>query len=158
MFLFLCEVCCLHFQNARGHMKFFTSKCGIWRSVISRTTFYIGVHRRTRVNWCYKQWNRNSEFTQQDGRKKRTAERLCLTNVTRLLLACFVVIFAYINVFWSFTKRSVYWGGWSLAKSFKQNYCHHCHTRFAVSFPLPSCCVSSLLTDTQPTIKAIHRT
>ena len=26
----------------------------------------------------------NSEFTQQDGRKKRTANRLCVTNVTRL--------------------------------------------------------------------------
>ena len=35
----------------------------------------------------------NSEFTQQDGRKKRTAERSCVTNVTRLFLTCFVVIF-----------------------------------------------------------------
>ena len=37
-------------------------------------------------------------------------------------------------------------GNWSWAKScFKQNYCHACHTRFAVFFPLPSCCVSSLI-------------
>ena len=35
----------------------------------------------------------NSEFTQQDGRKKKTAERSCVTNVTRLFLTCFVVIF-----------------------------------------------------------------
>jgi len=35
----------------------------------------------------------NSEFTQQDGRKKRTAKHLCVTNVTGLLLAFFVVIF-----------------------------------------------------------------
>ena len=34
-----------------------------------------------------------SEFTQQDGRKKRTAKRFCVTNVTGLLLMCFVVIF-----------------------------------------------------------------
>ena len=33
-----------------------------------------------------------SEFTQQDGREKRTAKRLCVTNVTELLLACYVVI------------------------------------------------------------------
>ena len=33
------------------------------------------------------------EFTQQDGRKKRTAKPLCVTNVTGLLRACFVVIF-----------------------------------------------------------------
>ena len=41
----------------------------------------------------------NSEFTQQDGRKKRTGNRLCVTNLTRLLLAFFVVIFTDINVF-----------------------------------------------------------
>ena len=34
-----------------------------------------------------------SEFTQQDGRKKRTAKRLYATIVTGLLLACFLVIF-----------------------------------------------------------------
>ena len=34
-----------------------------------------------------------SEFTQQDGRKKRTAKQLCVTNVTRLLPVGFVVIF-----------------------------------------------------------------
>ena len=34
----------------------------------------------------------------------------------------------------------------SLVKCFfKQNYCHACHTIFAVFFPLRSCCVSSLL-------------
>ena len=36
---------------------------------------------------------RNSEFTQRDGRKKKTADRSCVTNVTRLFLTCFVVIF-----------------------------------------------------------------
>ena len=30
----------------------------------------------------------------------------------------------------------------------KQNYCHACHTRFAVFLPPPSCCVSSLLLHT----------
>ena len=49
----------------------------------------------------------SSEFTQQNGRKKRTANPLSVTNVTRPLLACFVVNFTNINVFWSFTKRSV---------------------------------------------------
>ena len=34
-----------------------------------------------------------------------------------------------------------------MAKSyFKQNYCHACHTNFVVFLPLPTCCVSSLLT------------
>ena len=37
----------------------------------------------------------------------KTANRLCVPNVKRLLLSCFVVIFTNINVFWSFTKKSV---------------------------------------------------
>ena len=41
----------------------------------------------------------NSEFTQHDGRKKRTAKRLCVTNVTGLLFMCFVVTFTQVNVF-----------------------------------------------------------
>ena len=32
------------------------------------------------------------EFTQQDGRGKKTAKHLCVTNVTGLLRACFVVM------------------------------------------------------------------
>ena len=49
----------------------------------------------------------NSEFTQQDGRKKRTAKRLSVTNVTGLLLACFVANSLKIDVSYSSTKRSV---------------------------------------------------
>ena len=33
------------------------------------------------------------EFTQQDGRKKRTAKQLCVTNVTGLSLVGFLAIF-----------------------------------------------------------------
>ena len=43
-------------------------------------------------------------------------------------------------------EKDLFKGGWSTAeKLFKQNYCHACHTKFAVFFPLPSCCVSSLI-------------
>ena len=35
----------------------------------------------------------NGEFTQQDGRKKRTAKCLCVRYVTGLLVVCFAVIF-----------------------------------------------------------------
>ena len=50
-----------------------------------------------------------SEFRQKDGRKKRTAKRLSVTNVTGLLLACFVGNSLNIDVFFfcSSTKRSV---------------------------------------------------
>ena len=42
--------------------------------------------------------------------------------------------------------KDLFKGKWILAKSyFRQNYCHACHTRFAVFFPLPSCCVSLLI-------------
>ena len=51
----------------------------------------------------------SSEFTQLDGRKKRTAKRVSVTNVTGLLLACFVGNSLNIDVFFfcSSTKRSV---------------------------------------------------
>ena len=45
----------------------------------------------------------NSEFTLHDGRKKGTAKRLCVSNVTALLLMCLVVIVTKVIAFWSFT-------------------------------------------------------
>ena len=55
-----------------------------------------------------------NEFTHEDGerrgrRKKRTANRLFVTNVRGLLLTCFAVTFTCqrVNVFWSLKKRSV---------------------------------------------------
>ena len=45
----------------------------------------------------------------------------------------------------------------SLAKIyFKQNYCHACHTRFAVFFPLSSCCVSSLVSWLAPCKQSLY--
>ena len=41
----------------------------------------------------------NSEFKQQDGRKKKKVNRLRVTNVTRLLRACFVVVFTNTSMF-----------------------------------------------------------
>ena len=49
-------------------------------------------------------------------------------------------------LFLALLQKDLFKGMWSLAEGFfKENYCHACHTRFAVVFPLPSCCVSSLL-------------
>ena len=50
------------------------------------------------------------------------------------------------SMFSGLLQKDLFKGKWILAKSyFKQNYRQTCHTRFAVFFPLPSCCVSSLL-------------
>ena len=50
----------------------------------------------------------NSEFTQQDCRKKRTAKRLCVTNMTEpLYLWALSWSSSNVNSFWSFTERSV---------------------------------------------------
>ena len=43
----------------------------------------------------------NSEFKQQGGRKKRAAKRSSVTNVTGLLLACFVVILIHLTLMFS---------------------------------------------------------
>ena len=70
--------------------------------------------------------NINSEFTQQDCRKKRTAKCLCATNVTGLLLACSVMILR------KFMLSALFKGRWSLRQFFlKQNdYCYAWNTRF----------------------------
>ena len=56
-----------------------------------------------------------SEFTQQDGRKKRTTKRL--TNVTELLLACFVgnslnidVFFVFVFFFFALLQKDLFEG------------------------------------------------
>ena len=37
------------------------------------------------------------------------------------------------TVFWSFTKKDLFKARWRLVENvFKQNYCHACHTRFAI--------------------------
>ena len=48
--------------------------------------------------------------------------------------------------FFVLLQKDLFKGMWGLVEVFfKHNYCHACHTRFAVVFPLPSGCVSSLL-------------
>ena len=92
----------------------------------------------------------NSEFTQQDGRKKRTAKQLC-DKRDRAITCGFCRDLHLTPRFSRPLQKDLFKGKWSLAKScFKQNCCHGCHTRFAVLFPLPSCCVSSLIEETQP--------
>ena len=60
-----------------------------------------------------------------------------------------------ITVLW-FLQKDLFKGKWCLAKSyFKQNCCHGSHTRFAVFFPLPSCCVSSLILDSRTRLNFI---
>ena len=88
----------------------------------------------------------SSEFTQQDGRRKRTARRLCDKRDRAI---------NYLRVLSWFLQKYLFKGKWSLAKSyFKKNYCHACHTRLAVFFTLPSCCLSSLVMTGRRYIKA----
>ena len=68
-----------------------------------------------------------------------------MTNVMELLLACFVENSLNIDIFCTSTKRSLEWNVKFGGGFFKQNYFHACHTRFAIVFLLPFCCVSSLL-------------
>ena len=81
-------------------------------------------------------------ITQQDGRMKRTAKP------DREITCVFYRNLHFTPTFSGPLQKDLFQGKWSLSKScLKQNYCHPCHTRFAVFFPLPSCCVSSLFLD-----------
>ena len=83
--------------------------------------------------------------------RHRTAERRRRQNacVWQTWQGCYLRVLSWssFNIIVSvFLHRDVIKGMWSLAKRFlKQNYCHARHTRFTVFFPLPPCCVNSLL-------------
>ena len=97
----------------------------------------------------------NSEFMQQDGRKKRTAKHSCVTNLIGLLLV-FCRDLHLTPMFTGHLQNDLFKGKWSLAKScFKQNYYHVCHTRPAIFFPLLSCCASSLTGNLRTTMMAL---
>ena len=81
-------------------------KCVNYFNFVPDCRFFMPYRNWVKLQLCWLPCL-TSEFTQQDGRKKRTANPLCVTNVTRLSLACFDMNFANINVFWSFTKKSV---------------------------------------------------
>ena len=67
------------------------------------------------------------------------AKHLCATNVTGLLLVCFVIMLMFSGLL----QKDLFKGKCSLARSyFKQNYWHACRTSFAIFFPFPSCRVS----------------
>ena len=82
--------------------------------------------------------------------RNRTAERRGRQNAWawQTWQACYVCVlwWSSLNLMFSgLLLKDLFKGGWSTAeKLFKQNYCHTRHTKFAVFFPLPSCCVSSL--------------
>ena len=75
------------------------------------------------------------EFMQQDGRKKRTAKRLYVTNVIGLLLASFLVISTnLIALFFFFFQKDLFKGRGSFAKKCSNIITEACHTRFTVFF------------------------
>ena len=90
------------------HWRFIWSN--VWWKIIIRSVlcdnkkrFIKLMHQKSMIvviiHWCWKvifhreDFNNISESTQRDDRKKRTAKRLCVTNVTGLWLTHFVVIF-----------------------------------------------------------------
>ena len=89
----------------------------------------------------------HSEFTQQDGTKKRRAKGLC-DKCDRAITCMFCCNLSVTLIFSGLLQKDLFKGRWSLEESFfKQNYCHACHTRFVVFFPLLSCYISSLGTE-----------
>ena len=83
--------------------------------------------------------------------RNRTAERRGRQNawVWQTWRGYYLLVLSRIHstsLFLARLQKDLFKGMWSLAEGFfNENYCHGCHTRFALVFPLPSCCVSSLL-------------
>ena len=76
----------------------------------------------------------NSELTPQGDRKKRTVKRLCVTNVTGLAITSVFCRDFFLTILRSgLFQKDMFKARWSLVENvFKHNYCHACHTRFAI--------------------------
>ena len=72
-------------MSLRGHQFDMTDKVLAYLRLPTRHAFF---QARDEDLHC----KNVSDLTQQDSRKKRTAKRLCVTSVTGLFHACFVVI------------------------------------------------------------------
>ena len=72
-------------------------------------------------------------------------QNVCVTNVTGVFLSCKFCGDPLLPLLCSGTIRKVTFGG----KCFQTYFCH---TRFAVVFPSPSSCISSLLSTDQFTV------
>ena len=96
------------------------------------------------IHWCWKvvfhreDLNNISEFTQQDD-KKRGWQNACVWQAYDLRVLGWSSLK---SMFSGLLQKDLFKGGWSSPqKFFKQNYCHACDIRFAVFFPLSSCCI-----------------
>ena len=60
---------------------------------------YYLQYNAVNAKWMVVAHDLKNEFTQHDGRKKRTAKHLCVTKVTGVLLGCFFGIFTWHLIF-----------------------------------------------------------
>ena len=72
---------------------------------------------------------------------------LCVTNMTGLLDYWPVLLWSSLNIKVSCLLQKICLKEGEVWQNifFKKNYCHTRHTRFSFFFPLPSCCISSLI-------------
>ena len=124
--------------------------------IITKKLFSVRVFRRIQdvLWWCYTRRfakQRRNIVATLVSLRNRTAERggrqIACTWRTWQGYNLRILSWSWLtSMFSGLLQKDLFKRKWSLAKSyFKQNYCHACHKRFAVFFPLPSCCVSSLM-------------
>ena len=76
---------------------------------------------------------------------KRTAKPFFCDQRDRTITCVFCRDLQLTSLYFGLLQKGLLKKRWSLAEYvFKRNCCHACHTRFAVFFPLPLLCVSSL--------------
>ena len=76
---------------------------------------------------------------------RRGRQNNCVWLINRAITCVFCRDLHLTTMFTGPLQRDLFKGRWSLAeRCLKQNSCHACHTKFAVFFPLPSRCVSSV--------------
>ena len=80
------------------------------------------------------------------GQEEEDRKALLCDKCDRAITCMFCCDHDLTPMFSSPLQKDVFKGNWSLVKScFKPNLCHTYCRRFAIFFPLPSCCISSLM-------------
>ena len=120
-------------------MTRFCSRCGHKIAVFDKFCAHCGKVLSESANglWFRQQW------VYATGRREgEDGKTLVCDKRDRAITCVFFRDHHLIPMFSGPLQKDLFKGKW---RCFKQNYCHACHTRFAVFFPLPSCCVSSLM-------------
>ena len=137
----------LHFLvNENGDLLFFSLllKWAVTFFLLNKLRLICTVERETTVGNVFKAFTHKYNHSLRNRTTGRRGRQIACAWRTWQGYNLGVLSWSWLtSMFSGLLQKDLFKRKGSLTKSYlKQNYCHACHTRFAVSFPLPSRCVN----------------